>query len=387
MSYSPDGKDRKEGSLDELENNIAYSDGNGHNVSALDNAPPSILALSAEERVALEKRVVRKIDFTLLPILMVMYILNYLDRNNIAAAKLYGIVKDTGLVGTEYQTVISILFASYILFQTPSNLVASKTRYPGIYINVCMAGWGIVSACVAACNSFGSLIGVRIFIGLFEAAFFPGAVFLLSCWYTKKELALRTAILYSGSQLGNAFGTLIARGILTLDGVHGIAGWRWLFIVEGVLTFGFAIIFAILIPNLPQNSWQFSQIQRDMAVWRLEVEAGNVDQGVGMWEGFKMAVADVKLYYLMGILSLTYVAGAVNSFFPSVVATLGFSSNNTLLLTAPPFLFCTIVMFINGWHADKTNERFLHVSVPLVVTIVAMIMAIASTNTGVRYTA
>lgn len=104
-------------------------------------------------------------------------------------------------------------------------------------------------------------------------------------------------------------GTLIARGILTLDGVHGIAGWRWLFIVEGVLTFGFAIIFAILIPNLPQNSWQFSQIQRDMAVWRLEVEAGNVDQGVGMWEGFKMAVADVKLYYLMGILSLTYVAG------------------------------------------------------------------------------
>lgn len=98
-----------------------------------------------------------------------------------------------------------------------------------------------------------------------------------------------------------------------------------------------------------------------------------------------MAVTDLKTYFLMGILSLTYVAGAVNSFFPSVVATLGFSSNNTLLLTAPPFLFCTLCMFFNGWHADRTNERFLHVAVPLTITIVSMVMAISSTNIGVRY--
>lgn len=130
--------------------------------------------MSPEERIAVEKKLVRRIDLTLLPILMVMYILNYLDRNNIAAAKLYGIQKDTNLVGAEYQTVVSILFASYILFQVPSNLLASKTKYPGIYINICMAGWGVVSACVALCNNFGSLIGVRILIGVFEAAFFPG---------------------------------------------------------------------------------------------------------------------------------------------------------------------------------------------------------------------
>lgn len=137
---------------------------------------------------------------------MIMYILNYLDRNNIAAARLYGIVKDTGLVGTEYQTVISVLFASYILFQVPSNIIASKFKYPGIYINIMMAGWGIVSAATAAANSFEHLIVIRIILGVFEAAFFPGAVYLLSCWYTKKELASRTAILFSGSQLGNAFG-------------------------------------------------------------------------------------------------------------------------------------------------------------------------------------
>lgn len=139
---------------------------------------------------------------------MIMYILNYLDRNNIAAARLYGIVQDTGLVGSEYQTVISVLFASYIFFQVPSNIVASKLRYPGIYINVMMAGWGVVSAATAAAKNFHGLVIVRIFLGIFEAAFFPGAVYLLSCWYTKKELGLRTAILFSGSQLGNAFGEL-----------------------------------------------------------------------------------------------------------------------------------------------------------------------------------
>lgn len=217
------------------------------------------------------------------------------------------------------------------------------------------------------------------------AAFFPGAVYLLSCWYTKKELASRTAILFSGSQLGNAFGTLIARGILTLDGAHGLEGWRWLFIIEGVLTVGVAIIFAVLIPNLPQNSWQFSSIQRDYAVWRLEAEAGDVEAPVSMKTGFVMAVTDIKTYYLMGILSLTYVAGAVNSFFPSVVKTLGFSSNMTLILTAPPFLLCTIVMFINGWHADRTRDRFWHIAGPLTVTILSMVIAISTTNTAARY--
>lgn len=136
---------------------------------------------------------------------------------------------------------------------------------------------------------------------------------MLSCWYTKKELASRIAILFAGSQLGNAFGTLLARGILTLDGRGGISGWRYLFLIEGVLTVGLAIIFAFLLPNLPTTaSWHFKPIQREMILWRLQVEAGSVEVGVGGWEGFKMAVTDVKTYYLMGILSLTYVAGAVN---------------------------------------------------------------------------
>jgi MFS family permease len=90
-----------------------------------------------------------------------------------------------------------------------------------------MALWGVISACTAAANGFGGLLACRLCLGFIEAAFLPGALYYLSMFYTRKQLAFRTAILYSGSQLGNAFGTLLAIGILKLDGTAGLEGWRW----------------------------------------------------------------------------------------------------------------------------------------------------------------
>lgn len=111
--------------------------------------------------------------------------------------------------------------------QVPSNLLVSKIKYPAIYICAAVALWGAVSACTAAVNSFGSLLACRFLLGFVEAVFFPGAFFYLSMFYNRRQIAFRTAILYSGSQLGNAFGTLFAIGILELDGAHGLQGWRW----------------------------------------------------------------------------------------------------------------------------------------------------------------
>jgi MFS family permease len=91
--------------------------------------------------------------------------------------------------------------------------------------------WGSVSACTAAVKTYGQLIAVRILLGMTEAVFFPGVIYFLSAWYTKQELGKRLAGLFIGQQLGNAFGGLIAAGVLKLNGVHGIAGWRYLFIV------------------------------------------------------------------------------------------------------------------------------------------------------------
>lgn len=114
-----------------------------------------------------------------------------------------------------------------VLMQVPSNMIVGKIRWPGVYICIAMAIWGLVSALTAVTHNAAGLMASRFFLGFIEAVFFPGALFYLSLFYTRKQFALRTAILYSGSQLGNAFGGLFAIGILELDGKNGIAGWRW----------------------------------------------------------------------------------------------------------------------------------------------------------------
>lgn len=111
--------------------------------------------------------------------------------------------------------------------QVPSNIVVGKIKAPGVYICFSMGLWGALSACTAAVHNASGLMASRFFLGFVEAVFFPGALFYMSLFYTKKQYTLRTAILYSGSQLGNAFGGLFAVAILKLDGQHGLEGWRW----------------------------------------------------------------------------------------------------------------------------------------------------------------
>lgn len=120
-----------------------------------------------------------------------------------------------------------------MLMQLPSNMVLTRVR-PSLFIPLWVCLWSCVSASIAGVRNFEGLIAVRFILGITEAPFFPGAYYILSCWYTKKELALRIAILYSGLVLATAFSGLLAAGIFAgLSGVHGIAGWRWLFILEG----------------------------------------------------------------------------------------------------------------------------------------------------------
>ena len=125
--------------------------------------------------------------------MFILLILNYLDRNALASARVQGLEKDLGLKGDQFNIAVSILFAGYILGQIPSNLILSRVR-PSIYLSAWVALWGIVSACTAAADNYNHLLVIRFFLGVTESPYFPGALFLLSSWYTKKELAFRTSI-------------------------------------------------------------------------------------------------------------------------------------------------------------------------------------------------
>ena len=267
-------------------------------------APPLVKDLTSEERHGLELALVRKIDLRLLPMIVLMYIMNYLDRNNIAAARLAGLEDELHLTSTQYLTCLSILFVGYLLMQVPSNLFLNKLGKPALYLPTVMIVWGVISAATAGAQSYGGLIAIRFFLGFVEAAYFPGCLYFLSSWYTRKELGFRCAVLYSGSLLSGAFSGLISAGITNgMDGLHGLRAWRWLFIIEGTITIGIAFVAYSILPNFPRTTTWLTENERQLAIWRLDEDIGE-DDWVGseqqtFFHGMKLAFEDIKMWILV----------------------------------------------------------------------------------------
>lgn len=352
---------------------------------------PEILQQYTDEEIdEIHRKVTRKVDMRLLPMLVILYILNYLDRNNIASARLGGLEEDLNLKGNQYQTCISILFVGYILMQIPANMLLNKFKKPAIFITVIMVSWGTVSTCTAATQSYGGLLAIRLILGFVEAGFFGSALYILSCWYTRSQLSLRNSILYSGSLLSGAFSGLIAAGIVdNMDHVHGLRSWRWLFIIEGAVTVGIAPLAYFILPNMPGNSKMLNDLEREVLLYKIRCETGQDDTDninkESYWGSFLLCVKDIKVWACVGILSWLVAACGVTNFFPSIVETLNFSRVVTLCLTAPPYLVAVVSTFFWARHADKTGERFYHVVAPLGIALVSFIISVSTLNTGARY--
>ncbi|SPO02185.1 related to nicotinamide mononucleotide permease [Cephalotrichum gorgonifer] len=355
-------------------------------------AKPELLKdLSDEELKALEKKLLRKIDFRLLPTLGIIYIMNYLDRNAIGAARLGGLEADLKLGPNEFQTCVSILFVGYILMQVPSNMILNKIGRPAAYLAGCMTVWGILCACSGAVHSFGGLLATRFLLGFVEAAFYPGALATLSAWYPRSELGVRTGLFYSGSMLSGAFSGLIAAGITSgMDGARGLLAWRWVFIIEGSVTVAIAICALFLLPDFPANTRWLTEQERQLAMWRMEVDAAGEEDWTSSGEqslvnGFKALMVDPINWILVVVVYGAASAIAINAFFPTVVASLGYGRITTLLLTAPPYLLACIVCAAVAWNADRVRERYWHTVLPLSCSLLGFIISSAATGTGPRY--
>ncbi|KAM5347533.1 hypothetical protein ACJ41O_007357 [Fusarium nematophilum] len=350
------------------------------------------LGMTDEEYDAAEKSLVRKLDLTLVPMVWLLYFFNYLDRNNIAQARLSTFEEDLGLKGNQFNVAVSILNVGYMLMQLPSNMLITRTR-PSLYIPFWTALWSIISAATAGAKSYSHLIVIRFFLGIAEAPFFPGAVYLLSCWYPRKELALRTAILYSGVLLATAFSGLIAAGVLSgLEGARGIAGWQWLFIIEGAGSFGAALLGTILLPDFPgQKSgtvkWLLTDVEQKVAIERIKrdrVSMPEADHSV--WNGLRMAVKDIRTWVFVLMLTANHSAYGFNNFFPTIVKGFKLGNNTlTLILTAPPYLLATATAFATAWSSDRRKDRGYHIAVPQAVACVGFIVSVSTLNNAARY--
>lgn len=205
-----------------------------HDVAELESPPTGansagVIHMEPEHRARVEKSLKKKLDLRC-SLFVLIYIMNYLDRNNIAAARLKGLQTELKVTNTQYSTCLSILYVGYILMQVPSNMIINKISRPSLYIGAAMLLWGLVSTLSGVATSFAGMVVIRFFLGFIEAAFLPGALLILSKWYTRKELTLRNAILFCGNLISNAFSALVGAGVLSnMQGTLGHSAWRWLF--------------------------------------------------------------------------------------------------------------------------------------------------------------
>lgn len=250
-----------------------------------------------------ERALVRKMDIRIFPVMVALFILNFIDRNNFANARLKGLEADLGLTDVQYQTCISILLVGYVTMQVPSNMILDRLSRPSWYLCGNVALWGVISAATAAVHNATGAIICRFFLGCIEASLFPGTVYFLSRWYTRREMQLRVTLLNSGNLAAQAFGGLIAAGILgNMEGKSGLRAWRWLFVIEGAITIVCAFLAALVLPEYPTTTSWLSEREKTIAVKRLALDAGVVEvvEDESAFHGLKLAVTDPKVW-LLGI--------------------------------------------------------------------------------------
>ncbi|KAJ1327047.1 MFS transporter ACS family allantoate permease [Microdochium nivale] len=334
-----------------------------------------------------EIKLVKKLDWWIMPMLWLMYWLNYLDRNAITLARLNGLEKQLRLSSTEYQTCVSILFVGYILGQIPSNMIITRVR-PSWLMGGFMLAWAVVSTTTALAKDFTGLLLTRFFLGVVEAPYYPGALYILSIFYTRKELATRISILYSGNILATAFAGLIAAGVFSgLEGVRGLEGWRWLFILQGVVTFAVAIAACFLLPDEPLTTWWLTPEERQLAHDRIARDTVGLDSRgvVSPWAGLREASRDYKVWIFCFMQHMHIATNGFKNFFPTLVETLDFDPIVTLVLTCPPYLIAGIISIAWAWSSGRANERTLHITISKAVALFGFILGCTTMNTGARY--
>ncbi|KAI8975418.1 major facilitator superfamily domain-containing protein [Mycotypha africana] len=235
-----------------------------------------------ETKEQIERRLVRKLDFSL-------------DRNNIGNARLGSLEKDLNLVGNDYYTALTIFFAGYVLFHIPSNLLVKWLR-PSRWISGTMILWGVCSLCQAFTHNAAGLIACRFFLGIFETGVGPSTPLFLSFWYQRNELASRVAVYFGSATVAGAFAGAVAYGILaTLEGAHGVAGWRWLFICEALPTIVLGFLSFIVLPDIPETAGRWlTPDEKEVAIQRTR-RSGNTDDKAFDKKQLVAALMDYKL--------------------------------------------------------------------------------------------
>ncbi|WVR03557.1 hypothetical protein IAU60_000549 [Kwoniella sp. DSM 27419] len=206
-----------------------------------------------EKKTKRERLFVARLDAVLLVFCCISQVIKYLDQQNISAAYVSGMKEELSLYGNEYNYFTTYFNVGYAIFLIPSQIVITRVR-PSIWLPCLEAIWGALTIAMYKVHSAKQVYAIRAFIGAFEASAYPGAIMLLMSWYTPREMALRIGFYHSCQSIGNMLaGALQAAIYKSMDGIHGISGWRWMLIIDGIITIVIAGAGFILIPDFPSK--------------------------------------------------------------------------------------------------------------------------------------
>ncbi|KAI1447121.1 MFS general substrate transporter [Annulohypoxylon stygium] len=287
-----------------------------------------------------EKKLKRKLDRRILPLLGICYFFYYVDKTTLSYAAIFGIQSDLHLKGSEYSWLSSIFYFGWLFWSIPSNLIMQRCP-PAWYLSFNIVMWGVLLMCQAAAGSFASLTVLRILSGAFEAIADPAFMLITSMYYTREEQPSRISAWYAWNGIGVAGGGLIGYGIGQVKGQ--LESWRYEFIVVGALCTFWGIILFLLLPNSPTTFWGFNKQERLLMIARLRRNQTGVEHQVINWGQIKEAYLDYKtwLFVLFGFIGAVP-NGGISNFSTLVIKGLGFDTLHTALLGIPQGIFIVV---------------------------------------------
>jgi MFS family permease len=333
-----------------------------------------------------EIKLVRKLDLYILPNLWLMYFFNFLDRNAMINGKLDTLAQDLNLKGTQYNTCVSILFVGYLAGQVPANMMLNRVR-PSWFMAGFMVAWSIISLLTYLTYDYKTMLVARLLLGITESPFYPGALYMLSMFYTRKEIATRMSVFYTGNMAASAFSGLISAPIFAkLGGAHGLAGWQWLFIIQGAISLVIAFVAFFLLPDSPLKTRWLTPEERQLAHDRIVRDTTQRKEGkTSVMQGLKEACVDPRTWIFCLMDNFHLSANGFKNFLPTVVKNMNFDTTTALVLTCPPYVFAGFVSVAVSWSSGRFNERTWHTTASKAVAIAGFIICVATLNTGARY--
>ncbi len=334
-----------------------------------------------------ERKLLRKLDLWIVPPVMLLYLLSFLDRVNVGNARLYGMEEDLGLTGNQYQTAVSVLFVTYILSELPSNLVIKRFT-PSRWISFITTSWGVVATLTGIVQNYQGLIACRVIMGALEGGLFPGLTIYLTMFYTKRELALRIGYLFVSAAIAGSMGGLLAYGIGFMDGVAGLRGWRWIIIIEGLPTFILGISVWWWLADTPDSAHYLTAEERKLMYLRVRRQVGHTESSDQMHkadviEGLK----DWKIWlFCVGQFGGDLILYGYSTFLPTIIKGLGnWDTAQVQALTIPCYTLGAISYLVVAYLSDRTQKRAIFVVIFGVVCTAGYAVLVSTAPGGVKY--